>query len=120
VQDKQGLVAGLLAGKASEATQRLVAEAVSSGIAVPTLQRYAKVAATVRNRAVATVRVARALSADQSQRLAKALSDNGTAVHLNVIVDRQVVGGLRVEMGDHVIDGTIASRVDDARRKIAG
>jgi F-type H+-transporting ATPase subunit delta len=60
------------------------------------------------------------LSADQTQRLATALGENGTAVHLNVIVDADVVGGLRVEMGDHVIDGTVASRVDDARRKIAG
>ena len=31
-----------------------------------------------------------------------------------------VVGGLRVDMGDYVIDGTVASRVVDARRKIAG
>lgn len=120
VGDKQGLVASLLQGKATDATQRLVAEAVASHIVVPTLQRYAKVAASVRNRQVATVRVARPLSADQTQRLANALSENGSAVHLNVIVDSDVVGGLRVEMGDHVIDGTVASRVDDARRKIAG
>ena len=118
--DKQGLVAGLLEGKAAGSTQRLVAEAIAGGTVVPTLQRYAKVAASVRNRQVATIRVARPLSADQTERLAKALSMNGTAVHLNVIVDGDVVGGLRVEMGDHVIDGTVASRVDDARRKIAG
>lgn len=120
VSDKQGLVAGLLAGKAAGATKRLVEEAAASGAVVSTLQRYARVAATVRNRQVATVRVARPLSADQTQRLARALSDNGAAVHLNMIVDGDVVGGLRVEMGDHVIDGTVSSRVDDARRKIAG
>lgn len=120
VNDKKALVAGLLAGKAAESTQRLAAEAVASGTVVPTLQRFAKVAAAVRNRQVATVRVARPLTADQTQRLAQALSDNGSTVHLNVIVDDDVVGGLRVEMGDHVIDGTVASRVDDARRKIAG
>lgn len=120
VADKQGLVAGLLEGKAASSTQRLVAEAVASGVLVPTLRRYAKVAADVRNREVATVRVARALTADQTQRLATALSANGTAVNLNVIVDADVVGGLRVEMGDYVIDGTVASRIDDARRRIAG
>lgn len=120
VSDKQRLVAGLLDGKVVDATQRLIAEAVASGTVVSTLLRYIKVAAAVRNRQIATVRVARPLSTDQTQRLAKALSDNGTAVHLNVIVDGDVVGGVRVEMGDHVIDGTVASRVDDARRKIAG
>lgn len=120
VSDKQGLVAGLLAGKATSSTQRLVAEAVASGLVVPTLQRYAQLAAEVRNRQVATVRVARPLTDEQTQRLASALSENGSAVNLNVIVDADVVGGLRVEMGDYVIDGTVASRVDDARRRIAG
>jgi F-type H+-transporting ATPase subunit delta len=31
-----------------------------------------------------------------------------------------VLGGIRVEIGDEVIDGTIASRLDDARRRLAG
>ena len=31
-----------------------------------------------------------------------------------------VIGGLRVEIGDDVIDGTVASRLDDARRRLAG
>lgn len=120
VADKQALVAGLLDGKAASSTQRLVAEAVASGVVVTTLQRYEKLAASVRNRQVATVRVARPLTDGQAERLASALSENGEAVHLNVIVDADVIGGLRVEMGDHVIDGTVSSRVDDARRKIAG
>ena len=32
----------------------------------------------------------------------------------------EVIGGIRVEIGDDVIDGTVASRLDDARRKLAG
>jgi F-type H+-transporting ATPase subunit delta len=43
-----------------------------------------------------------------------------TTVHLNVVVDPDVLGGVRVEIGDEVIDGTIASRLDDARRSLAG
>jgi len=120
VSDKQALVTGLLDGKASTATIRLVGEAIASGTTTQTLQRYIKSAAQIRNRQVATVRVVQPLNAEQTQRLAAALSENGTAVHLNVIVDPDVVGGIRVEMGDHVIDGTVASRLDDARRKIAG
>ena len=30
------------------------------------------------------------------------------------------IGGIRVEIGDDVIDGTVLSRLDDARRKLAG
>jgi F-type H+-transporting ATPase subunit delta len=41
-------------------------------------------------------------------------------VHLNVVVDPEVIGGIRVEIGDDVIDGTVSSRLDDAGRKLAG
>ena len=41
-------------------------------------------------------------------------------VHLNVIVDPTIVGGLRVAIGDDVIDGTVAGRLEDARRQLAG
>ena len=37
-----------------------------------------------------------------------------------MVVDPDVIGGIRVEIGDDVIDGTIASRLDDARRKLVG
>jgi F-type H+-transporting ATPase subunit delta len=35
-------------------------------------------------------------------------------------VDPAVIGGIRVEIGAEVIDGTIAARLDDARRRLAG
>ena len=41
-------------------------------------------------------------------------------MHLQVVVDPDVLGGLRVEIGDDVIDGTVASKLDDAQRKLAG
>ena len=41
-------------------------------------------------------------------------------VHLNVVIDPDVIGGIRVEIGDDVIDGTVSSRLDEARRKLAG
>jgi F-type H+-transporting ATPase subunit delta len=44
----------------------------------------------------------------------------GHAVQLNVIVDPSVLGGVRINIGDDVIDSTIASRLADARRRLAG
>jgi F-type H+-transporting ATPase subunit delta len=41
-------------------------------------------------------------------------------VHLNMVVDPDVLGGVRVEIGDDVIDGTVAGRLDDAKRLLVG
>jgi F-type H+-transporting ATPase subunit delta len=41
-------------------------------------------------------------------------------VHLHVVEDKDLIGGLRVEIGDDVIDGSVASKLDNARRRIAG
>ena len=85
------------------------------------VEHYQKVAAATRNRVVATVRVAREISDADHQRLQGALARQyDRPVHLNVVVDPEVVGGVKVEIGDDVIDGTVASRLDDARRRLAG
>jgi F-type H+-transporting ATPase subunit delta len=121
--DKAGLMSGLLAEKALPATVSLVQQSLSGshrtvGVA---LDAYQKVAAEVRDQGVATVRVARPLAEAERERLQTVLSRTyGRTVHLNVVVDPEVIGGIRVEIGDDVIDGTVASRLDDAGRKLAG
>lgn len=120
---KRQLVASLLSGKVTEPTRRLVEQAVSGrersfAAAIEALQRAA---AARRDRFVATVRVASPLTADQDRRLAEALERQyGHPVQLNVIVDPRVLGGVRVNIGDDVIDSTVAARVADARRRLAG
>ncbi len=121
--DKSALVDTLLGGKVLPATVILVKQALSGGarsVAVA-LEDYEKVAADVHGRDVATVQVARPLDESDEKRLTAALAAHyGRPVHLNVVVDPDVIGGIKVAIGDDVIDGTIASRLDDARRKIAG
>jgi F-type H+-transporting ATPase subunit delta len=85
------------------------------------LQEYLDLAAEALQEAVATVHTARELSAEEQQRLTAALGKQyAKDVQLHVVVDPELVGGLRVEIGDDVIDGTVASRLDDARRRMAG
>jgi F-type H+-transporting ATPase subunit delta len=121
--DKRGLLRGLLEGKVSAGALRLAEQATSGShrtvaVAVDT---YQKIAADQRSRLVALVRVASPLEAAESERLAAALSRKyDRPVHLNEVVDKTVIGGIRVEIGDDVIDGTVASRLDDARRRLAG
>jgi F-type H+-transporting ATPase subunit delta len=121
---KEGLVDALLSGRAASATVRLVRRAATEqrghGFEA-TLDRFAAIAAGRRERLVASVRVAVALNADQRERLRSALARTyGREVHLNVEVDPSVVGGVEVRIGDEVVDGTIAARLDDARRRLAG
>jgi F-type H+-transporting ATPase subunit delta len=122
-EDKHALLDGLLEGRATGATVRLAKQAVvgSHRTVNVAVEEYQKVAANNRNRLVATVRVANELADADRQRLQDALARQyDRPVHLNVVVDPEVVGGVKVEIGDDVIDGTVASRLDDARRRLAG
>jgi F-type H+-transporting ATPase subunit delta len=121
--DKIGLLSGLLDGKVLPATLTLVEHAVTSGTG--TVERalavFQQAAADVRDELLATVRAARELTDKDRTRLSQALARQyGREVRLQVVVDADLVGGLRVEIGDDVIDGTVSSRLDDARRKLAG
>jgi len=121
--DKATLVRSLLEGRALPATVTLAVQSLSGSHRTVNvaLAEYQQVAAEVHGERVATVRVAHPLGDAERQRLTDALSRQyGRQIHLNVVVDPDVIGGVRVEIGDDVIDGTVSSRLDEARRKLAG
>jgi F-type H+-transporting ATPase subunit delta len=121
--DKVDLLHGLLDGKVLPATLTLVAYAVTSAIGTveKAIGSYQQVAADVQGEILATVRVAQELSEAEQTRLSQALGRQyDSTVRLQVVVDPDLMGGLRVEIGDDVIDGTVSGRLDDARRRLAG
>ncbi len=60
------------------------------------------------------------LSDTQKQRLGAALAKlYGRRMHLNLDVDPEVLGGIRVQVGDEVINGSLADRLDEATRRMA-
>lgn len=123
VDRRQALVEGLLAGRASVPATRLAVQAVASRHRSfeAALDEFQKAASDRRRRLVAKVTSAITLSGDQRERLAAALTRQyGRDVHLNTVVDPDVIGGIRVDIGDDVIDGSIAGRLDDARRRMTG
>jgi F-type H+-transporting ATPase subunit delta len=66
---------------------------------------------------VATVRVAKPLSSDQRNRLRTALSQKiRREVTIQEVIDPDILGGVRVELGDEVFEGTVADRLESARR----
>jgi len=121
---KQGLLQDLLATKVSAPSLSLTTQLLthprgrSPQVA---LDLAASIAAHRREQLIAVVRVATELTPTQRQRLAAALaSEHGQGIHLNVVLDPSVVGGMSVQIGDELIDGTAASRLAQVRRKLAG
>ncbi|MFD7606504.1 F0F1 ATP synthase subunit delta [Streptomyces mirabilis] len=121
---KSELLHSLLGGRANPTTERLVTRLVAAprGRSLEAgLESLSKLAAERRNRMVAVVTSAVPLSDGQKQRLGAALAKlYGRPMHLNLDVDPEVVGGIRVQVGDEIIDGAVADRLEDARRRIIG
>jgi F-type H+-transporting ATPase subunit delta len=121
--DKSGLLRTLFGGKLLPATMLLVEQAAtgSHGAIDGALEDFQHTAAHSIGEKIATVHTARELSDDERSRLADALgAQYDTAIHLLVVLDPEIVGGLRIEIGDDVIDGTLASKLEDAQRALAG
>jgi F-type H+-transporting ATPase subunit delta len=120
---KRQLLGGLLAGKATPEAQRLITEAAVNPLGRSldlSLEEYSRLAARRRERLVAEVHVAVPLSDAQRGRLAAALAITyGHQVHLNVVLDPRVTGGMSVRIGDELIDGSVATRLAEARRRLA-
>ena len=122
-EDKRTLLSHLLGDKVQKATMLLVGQAVSGthGAIDGALVEFQHLAADANDEKIATVHTARELDDSERERLVTALSRQyDRTVHLQVVVDPDVIGGLRVEIGDDVIDGTVTSRLEDAQRKLAG
>jgi F-type H+-transporting ATPase subunit delta len=121
---KLALITSLLDGRVTASAERLVGHLVAQprGRTIEHgLEEYARYAAERRERLIALVKVVVPLTAQQRNRLQAALGRiYGHEVHLNVELDPAVVGGISVQVGDEVIDGSIASRLDDARRRMTG
>lgn len=118
---RQELVGTLLEGKASSQTIALVRRAVAgrNHPLVKTLDGYVELAAQVTSSMIAKVSVAQPLSDDQLAHIkAQLVRIYGAAVDVRVEIVPQVLGGVRIEVGDDVIDGTIQNRLNQARRLI--
>jgi F-type H+-transporting ATPase subunit delta len=41
-------------------------------------------------------------------------------VLVNAEVDESIIGGIRIQVGDDVMDGTVSSRLNQLRRELVG
>lgn len=121
---KVSLVQDLLGGKASPQTTAIVRHLVQQprGRRIGELLRYAtSVVADQAGLAVATVSSARPIADDQLERLRVTLAEQyGRGIRINFVLDPGLIGGLRVQIGDDVIDGSVATRLNELRLQLAG
>ncbi|MFC0682478.1 F0F1 ATP synthase subunit delta [Lysobacter korlensis] len=121
---KAALVNTLLSGKASEETLAIARQLVRQprGRRINELVRSAaKTVADESGLQIATVTSAAPITADQLARLQTTLTTQyGRPVGIHWVLDPELVGGLRIQVGDDVVDGSIASRLHDLRLQLAG
>lgn len=117
------IVKRLLQGKAHALTVELLIELArdlggrtfSHGVA-----ELVEQAAQRRDKVVAVATAAAPLSEAELERLRSALARiYSRQVVVHVVIDADVVGGVRVRVGDEVIDGSISGRLDAIRAKLA-
>lgn len=123
LEKKQAIVDDLIGGRASSLTLSLVQLIVNQGRSsdLPAIARaVVESAAASRDKAVAEVRSAVPLDDETVARLTAGLSRaTGKSVEVKVIVDESVIGGIVARVGDTVIDGSLARRVDSVRQAVS-
>jgi F-type H+-transporting ATPase subunit delta len=109
---------------ASEEAKVLIGQAVTAprGLKVTSLvRRFAELAAKRQQRWIATVNITRPLSEAQTSRLQTGLNAlYGRDLKINMNVDPALIGGIRIQVGDEVVDASVAGRLGQLQRQLAG
>jgi F-type H+-transporting ATPase subunit delta len=109
---------------AGEEAKLLIRQAVTAprGIKPAALvKRFVELVAARQHRWIATVSVTRPLTAEQQSRLAAGLNRlYGRELKMNINVDPSLIGGVRVSVGDEMVDSTVLTRLSELRRRLAG
>jgi F-type H+-transporting ATPase subunit delta len=122
VASRLGLVRELVSGRVDGLTAALAEHAVHGvrGSYESRLDDALAVAAEVRSRQVAEVWAAKPLGASQLARLRAALAGRaGREVSVQLNLAPELLGGVRVRIGDEIIDGTASGRLTAARKALA-
>ena len=121
---KKAVIDELLGARAHPVTATLVGFLVDAGQARrigAIAEELAREAAHRSERTLAEVRVAVPLSDAKKSLLAEALERaTGHRVELKVDVDPSVIGGVVARVGDEVFDGSLASRLTEAKQYLTG
>ncbi len=121
-ENKKATIRDVLGDRANPLTASLLGFVVESGRSRE-LQRIIEelvaVAAERRQHALAEVRAAVPLTRAQRDRVAEALARaTGKSLEVKVVVDPTVIGGVIAHVGDEVFDGSVRTRLNEAKRRL--
>jgi F-type H+-transporting ATPase subunit delta len=124
IERRLGLLRDVLADKVRPTTRMLLEHAVASqrkhNVNVG-IDNLLELSASRRHRSIARVISAVPLNRAQQTRLTARLTEMyGRPINIRTAIDPSVRGGLIIRVGDEVIDGSIAGRLADARKALAG
>ena len=121
---KSALIADVLGKKASASTVKLASALVSHlrGRSIEAaFADYLFGLANRRNRLIAVVRTAAALTDAQAKRLATVLEKKvGQPIRINVQIDPSIIGGVSIKFADELVDGSVVNRLANAGRALVG
>ena len=121
---KAALIAEVLGKKASSSTVKLATALVSHlrGRSIEAaFADYLFGLANRRNRLIAVVRTASALTDAQATRLATVLEKKvGQPMRINVQIDPTILGGVSIKFADELVDGSVVNRLANAGRALVG
>jgi F-type H+-transporting ATPase subunit delta len=81
---------------------------------------YQALADITAGRVRATVTTAVELAPEERDRLGHQLSERlGKEVRIEVVVDKRILGGLKLQYGDRLIDASVATKLQQLRRRLA-
>jgi len=83
-------------------------------------EEFQRLADDAAGRVRATVTTAVELESEERDRIARELSKRlNREVKLSVVVDPRILGGMKLQYGDRVVDASVATRLEQLRRRLA-
>jgi len=99
---------------------RLLIESSRVGDAAEIDEEFQRLADEAAGRVRATVTTAIALEAHDRDRVARELSRRlEKDVQINVVVDPRILGGMKLQYGDRIVDASVATKLEQMRRRLA-
>jgi len=99
---------------------RLLIESSRVGDAAEIDEEFQRLADEAAGRVRATVTTAIALEAQDRDRVARELSRRlEKDVQINVVVDPRILGGMKLQYGDRIVDASVATKLEQMRRRLA-